>query len=395
MVYSGNASVKYLAYLVKRNLEDPMYLPSGELGDIVHFIESSPLGPSDQVMILLSEECQSRIPALIEALNARSIGFFGAVFPGLIEGRNHHRSGAIVQVLPFDHPPELIHLDPTDETWRGSPPDVPETSPSPVTICVFVDCLAHNISGLLSMLFNRYANSVHYFGAGAGNGELRKEPSIFTNEGVFQNAAVVAATSLGAAVRVRHGWKRSTGPFVATRTHKNRIQELNWEKAGLVYQRILQRDMAPPISQDNFFHATKEHPFGIEKEGQEDVVRDPIQITDNGELVCLSDVPENSVLHVLHGDHDSLVNAAGEAVDACGAAIATKPNICLISDCYSRALMLDNDFSKELNVVADRIEKAGYSCSPEGVLALGEIASDGEQLPEFFNKTFVVALLHE
>jgi hypothetical protein len=372
-----------------------MYLPSGGVNDIVDAVESLAPGRLDRAMILLAEPSQPGVPELIDALDARGIGFFGAVFPGLISGRAQHQEGAIVQILPLIGEPAVLHLDPQKEGWVGSPPDIPIGLKHPPTICVLVDCLADNISGLLVTLFNHYANSVHYFGAGAGNSGLRKEPSVFTREGIFRNAAVVAATRLEATVRVRHGWSRASGPFVATRTHKNHIQELNWENAGAVYERLLEQDLTSPITQKNFFQATKGCPFGIDKEGQEDVVRDPIRITDKGELVCLSDVPENSVLHVLRGDPDSLVSAAAEAVEASEITAEMKLRACLVSDCYSRALMLGDDFSKELGAVADRVEQSGCSCTPEGVLALGEIASDGEQLPEFYNKTFVVGFLHE
>ena len=58
---------------------------------------------------------------------------------------------------------------------------------------------------------------------------------------------------------------------------------------------------------------------------------------------------------------------------------------------YSLALLLDADFSRELTAVAETVEELA-GVSPEGVLALGEIASNGMQSLEFFNKTFAIAI---
>ena len=64
---------------------------------------------------------------------------------------------------------------------------------------------------------------------------------------------------------------------------------------------------------------------------------------------------------------------------------------CFVSDCYSRVLKLGEDFNRELDT-ARRALRADVAL--EGVQALGEIAANGKQKLEFFNKTFVVGLLH-
>jgi hypothetical protein len=114
-------------------------------------------------------------------------------------------------------------------------------------------------------------------------------------------------------------------------------------------------------------------------------------ITDADEVVVLSDVSENSVMYLAHGDKDSLIEAARQAVEDCGAPAGVER--CFISDCYSRVLMLGEDFGSELDTVRRALE--GFTdAQPEGVQALGEVAANGRQKLEFFNKTIVVGLLH-
>ena len=57
----------------------------------------------------------------------------------------------------------------------------------------------------------------------------------------------------------------------------------------------------------------------------------------------------------------------------------------------ARALMLSKEFSQELEAVETELSRF-TAIKPEGVLALGEIATNGRQSVEFFNKTFVIAL---
>jgi hypothetical protein len=191
------------------------------------------------------------------------------------------------------------------------------------------------------------------------------------------------------ALGVRHGWKRVAGPFVVSRSHGNVIQELNWEPAGRFF--LNQVGLKNPSLRDKpvFPDIGSNYPLCIAKEGSEDIMRDPMYINDADEVVVLSDVAENSVMYLAHGDRDTLIEAARMAVEDCGAPKNT--DLCFVSDCYSRVLMLGKDFNRELDTARAALQA---DVILEGVQALGEIAANGGQKLEFFNKTFVIGLLH-
>lgn len=53
-----------------------------------------------------------------------------------------------------------------------------------------------------------------------------------------------------------------------------------------------------------------------------------------------------------------------------------------------------DDFNKELSAVAEKVSLKTGGIILEGVLALGEIAGDGERPLEFYNKTFVISIFY-
>ena len=139
----------------------------------------------------------------------------------------------------------------------------------------------------------------------------------------------------------------------------------------------------------NFFDIAKGYPFGINKIGSEKIVRDPISVSEDGALVCVGEVPEGSFVDILAGNTQSLVNAAGSAMQQGKASYAGESSCqaALFIDCISRVLYLEDNFKLELEAVHDD------DLPLIGALTLGEIANSGDDYLEFYNKTAVIAVL--
>lgn len=211
-----------------------------------------------------------------------------------------------------------------------------------------------------------------------------------TNSGLYQNAAIGCLLDQRVRLGIRHGWKRLAGPFIVTGTEGNELRKLNWQPAMEVYREVVEADAGIKLEQANFFEHAKGYPFGMIREQEEDIVRDPIAVKDDGTLVCVGEVPENSVVYILKGENEQLVEAARQAYEDCqgkGAGINESP--LLVVDCISRTLFLEDDFYRELN------ELQQTNTIPTGVLSLGEIASFGAGALEFFNKTIVLGQLQD
>lgn len=371
-----------------------MYLNVDSPEGFANTIANLDRGQNDHWLIMLADHHQDQLADIVSALNDKGVLFLGAVVPGLIQGRYRYSTGAVIKPLPHIGLPAVIKLDTDASRWFDELPSPDEIGSRKPTLYLFVDCLSPAVSSLLSAVFNRFGNLVNYFGGGTGNHMLSDKPSVFSPQGLFSNAALAVIGDVQGRTNVRHGWQRVEGPFVATRTRGNIIEELNWEPAEDVYRRALPAKLRDTPAEDFFSKVTPNYPFSIQKEGAEDIVRDPVRLTEDGTLVCVSDVPSNSVMYLVHGDRQQLVEAAGQAIEEITANLPAVPNGCMVCDCFSRKVLFGNDFEQELGVVADKLAAAASSLEAEGALVLGEIASEGEQSLEFFNKTFVVSITY-
>ncbi|MEA3504581.1 MAG: FIST C-terminal domain-containing protein, partial [Bacteroidota bacterium] len=259
---------------------------------------------------------------------------------------------------------------------------------------VLVDGLSANIAGFLSKLYQKSGSTVKYIGGGAGTMDFIQKPVLFCRKGIFKNAALIAFVDVSSHLSVKHGWVEFKGPFVITKSNKNIISNINWDAAFDVYKEALLPNDAKKINRDNFYDIAKGYPFGIYREQEEYIVRDPLLMDDNNDIICVGEVPENTIIHILKGEKQNLIEAAGTAAQE--ALSANKEvNKVMMVDCVSRKLFLKNDYKEELQTVYNFVKKKDSKINLFGVLSLGEISSLESGALEFFNKTTVIGAIND
>ena len=370
-----------------------MILNQTQPKQILDAIQSMNLQKEEAILLLFGEESDVNIQELINVLNAMNITFFGGIFPGIIHGTENTKTGCIIKKLPIGCKPFMIH---GLEGEQFSIPNLLEDhnlTGEKITLLTFVDGLTANIATYLQRLYHTYGNTANFLGGGAGSLTLVQKPCVFSNEGIFQDAAVLCPVKMEVSLGVKHGWEKLKGPIVATRTKKNVILELNWRNAFEVYKEIVEEDSWKTFNDENFFDLAKGYPFGIIRENGEDIVRDPIAVDENGSMVCVGEVPENTVLYILKGNNEALIQSATVAVQESIADVKQEVKHNFIVDCISRTLFLENEFTKELEAICNSVKNPKGESIPQGILSLGEISSNGEGFLEFYNKTLVIGAL--
>lgn len=324
-----------------------------------------------------------------DAIIPKDFPVFGGVFPQIIYENKNYDQGILLVGLP--HKPEIKIIENISDLNVSFDEVLDEDilDHDYKTMFVFVDAFSNRIGGLISGLFNSYGLEINFIGGGAGSLEMIQKPCVFTNQGVLEDAAVLASISNTSSIGVKHGWEDLSGPYKVSHSEGNTIHMLDNRPAFDIYKNIVEKDVGKTIDAENFFEVAKAYPFGISKIGAEKVVRDPIVLGENGELVCVGEVPKNAFVHILKGKPENLIKASHQALDIANTSCNSDRSVTFFIDCISRVLFLGDDFQEELNVVNEN------DALLFGALTLGEIANNGSEYLEFFNKTAVVALINE
>ncbi len=364
---------------------------TGSVEGLRTVLEKAAAEPGAQGLLVLACDANGFTPESVDGvLGQVGVPLFGGVFPEIIHGQTKLAKGTVVaglrvrpeiRVVPGLSDPQVDYEQAIDER-------VPSTA-SGKTLFVFVDGLASRIGAFVQGLYDVFGMEVNYVGGGAGSLSLKQKPCLITNEGLMGDAGLLALVEMASGVGVGHGWTGIGGPFRATRCRGNVVETLDHRPAFEVYRGVVEQHSGKRFSPDNFFEIAKSYPLGIGRAGSEYIVRDPLMRRDDGALVCVGEVPEGSLLGILWGQTDALVEAARRAAEM-GREMAPKdraPEWMLFVDCISRVLFLGDEFSQEMAAVTqERVPMVG-------ALTIGEIANSGRDFLEFYNKTAVVAMM--
>lgn len=321
-------------------------------------------------------------------LRRQPVPVFGGVFPQVIHGTTHTADGLVVVALAARA--EVHRVDGLDGDGDGFAEALAGVGDEPRSVVVVVDGLSRRIARFVEAVFDRIGGGPSFLGGGAGSLSFVRRPCVITPDGLLEGVGIVVALDLALGVGVNHGWTSIAGPFVATRTDGNAVLQLDYRPAAEVYRAAVEPRAGTGLTPANFFDHAKGHPFGIQRFDGSLLVRDPIVMNDDG-LVCVGEVPEQTVLRILSGDAEALIAAARDGTAAALEGLGAPPGGGLLVDCISRVLFLGDRFPEELEAVEERLRRQAPGARPlAGALTLGEIANDGSHCLEFYNKTFVL-----
>lgn len=348
--------------------------------------------PGIQAVLVLACDDNGWQPAQIDAwLSGAAMPVVGGIFPQIAyQGQAHVRGTLLVGLAHALHIGVVEGLSDPDTDFEqivGEWADHWPLEAAERTHLVLVDGLAARISALLEGLFFTFGLAHNFMGGGAGSLSLEQRPCIITPQGLRQDVALVASLPVASFIGVTHGWSPISDSATVTASERNVIQSIDWQPAAEVYNAMIHAHGGHTLAPDHFFDIAKSYPLGIAKLGAEVVVRDPLMMTENGEVVCVGEVPEGCAVRLLHGNPETLIAAAGQArANALAAAPAARelPHR-LLMDCISRVLFLGDDMARELEAVSQGVPVFG-------AFTLGEIANSGSDYLEFYNKTTVLGI---
>jgi hypothetical protein len=328
---------------------------------------------------------QDDLPSTLDvALRELSVPAFGGLFPSVLHDGDAHEEGAVVAGLALEPDVSVVEDIDADDAPAAADLDPELVERDNRTAFVFVDAHADGIDAFVEALFDAYGVELNFLGGGAGILDAGSRPCVFTNDGVVSNAGVVAGVTGESTIGVNHGWQEIAGPFRVTAADGPMVEELDGRPAYDVYREAVEANADVDLDSASFFDVATSYPLGISRMDDERIVRDPFEMEDDA-IRCFGAVAEHEHVHVLKGEVDALVDAAGVAYEDATAGVDGGTLVSF--DCISRALYLDDHFERELDAVAP-------SDRPVlGALTIGEVANGGDGYLEYYNKTAVAAVV--
>jgi methyl-accepting chemotaxis protein len=259
------------------------------------------------------------------------------------------------------------------------------------TSVVLTDGLAGTGERLVAELHARAKTGAQLVGGAAGD------------EGKFQNtfvgcglkAARDAAAVLhvfGAnpwGVGVNHGLRPTTPQMRVTRAEGNVVYEIAGRPAFTLYQEHAAArgvDLTPERAGPYLIG----NELGLHFLDKIARVRAPLAVGADGSLRCAAEIPAGSMVSILDGKAESMLEAVRGAANEAKASLGGRPAAgVLLFDCVCRGMILRSRFSHEIDVV-----RSVFGSVPvAGFLTYGEIARYAGRLDGWHNATAVVVAI--
>ncbi len=311
----------------------------------------------------------------IKTLQGTKLKLYGAFFPQIIYNNKLYDEGVISFEIETNM--EAVCINDIEHCTIKS-----EDFKNIESVITLLDGFSSFNESFLSKLYASVDLNTNIIGGGAGSIQDSLEGALFTNEGFVNNSAILIKLKIPIDIGVRHGWQYLKGPFLATKSEKNRLAQIDYKSALKVYSEVIEEDCGQKLTAENFLELAKNYPIGIVKYKGEQIVRDPIAFEDNS-LVLVGEIKENSIINILTGEKEDLLKAAKSAADE---AVKSDCRFIMLFDCVSRVGFLDTAFDDELKIISSNT----HASTIMGAITIGEIANQGKKFIHFYNKTCVV-----
>jgi hypothetical protein len=213
--------------------------------------------------------------------------------------------------------------------------------------------------------------------------------------GATDKASVDAAVALHVfsarrwGIGVKHGLRATTKQMRVTKAEGNVVFEIDGQPAFVAYQRhAAARGLElTPEHASSYMIANELGVHFFERIGR---ARAPLSVGPGGSLVCAAEIPRGSMVSILDGEVDSMVNAARAAAEEARASLnGVQAAGILLFDCVCRGMILKTNFHREVEAVRSVFPGVPMA----GFLTYGEIARSHDKLDGWHNATAVVVAI--
>jgi hypothetical protein len=189
---------------------------------------------------------------------------------------------------------------------------------------------------------------------GAAGDDLHWRETFTLGEGRVSGRGLVAVwitSDRPLAVSVDHGWRTFSRPMLVTRCDGAVIRELDGQPALEMY--LSERGAALKEDARSFGEKCMERPIGIPNSTGGYDLRQIHQATDDGGIVLTTAIAEQTVVQVMTGDPDGLLEGARRAAATALRDLDGPATFALVFSCCTRAPVLGARLGEEITAITE------------------------------------------
>lgn len=257
---------------------------------------------------------------------------------------------------------------------------------------VLTDALAGYADELIHDITLHTKGTYQLFGGGAADDARFHETHVFFGREQYADSAVVLEmlSKKPIGLGVKHGWEPLGAPLRVTEAEGNRLISMNAASALDIFEehatqtgQIFNRDDPLPF----FLHNV----IGIDT-GDGYKLRVPLSLETDGSILCASEIPVGSTVHIMTGSTATACDAARHAAQTAVEKLqGAKHAGSLMFDCAATRQRLGRAFTNELSAVAEVLGSENFA----GCNTYGQIVRAEGQFSGFHNCTAVVLAIPE
>lgn len=343
------------------------------------------------VMALLPEKEAHRLEALQSTCAALDVPLFGGIFPALIAQSKFLAEGMLL--LCFELAPHHFLVDKLQEGGsKKIAQAIKAASPAQsglghrAKLFLLFDGMVGNINTLMGEVHLQLQSPPLYSGINAGSETFQPMPCLFDATRCVGDGVLGVFLPEDAQPVIRHAYPASESRMRASSSVGNRIVSIDGRPAFEVYQEVVAREYGQVLTSANFYELAVHFPFGLVT-AVDIVVRIPVALGEDGSLVCVGEVPPDSMLHLLKAPVLEESDCVTEIVYAIAEQSPSQGVQSLLTFyCAGRRLHFGARAEEELAALQEDTQ-----CKEQfGALTLGEIDSEADlEFPRFHNAALV------
>ncbi|MFC1623724.1 FIST signal transduction protein [Candidatus Omnitrophota bacterium] len=189
-----------------------------------------------------------------------------------------------------------------------------------------------------------------------------------------------------------HGWQPIGRPHKITRAESSMLKEIDRRKAVELYEEYLSKSF-DELKMEGIAKLGSHYPLGVRMEGKKQyLIRAPIKMEDNGNLMLTTEIPEREYINLMIGDKNLALEATKRAcTKALGSLVKSKIKFAIVFSDIARLKLLKKDSQSEVEIIKDIL---GKGVPFFGCYTCGEYAPLNGQ-SYFHNQAISVAVFSE